>query len=899
MMDKKSNMRQKEKQKGRSLHKNVATTLTVFGLIVAAIITVFIGSTPHKYDLQIGDISVYDISAPRDIADKSETMRRALVARSQVPNVMIRSEEKSDASIDEIRVLLSLASDCRNDLYGFETVSPDPESTSTEETETGTFTIARAPDNHEIELAISTLISDLSQKEGIILPSGDADLLIRMSEERFRALNNTIMTEARVILSETLDEAALQRAIASSVEHMQSIATFFKDDALLAGRLLNLTLRPNVEFNEEATEKARIAAYDRVMNDPVMVSRGTRILSQGDVITPEIMSMLNDLNMTKSASFDWARLGGIAGLTLLCTIIAVLFFRRYVSILGDQPSRSVIALSLTTLLPLLMSAYLARNFPLAPPVYFTAVVVTAYFGFRAAIFTTSLLIILIMPMASFHPSFPIVGIIGCMVASLFTQGSRRQDNYAHIIVGASLATASAALLMGILQKESASLLVSNILQATLSGGLSVIAAIGIMPLFELIFNTVSPLRLIELSQPGHPLMKRLFVEAPGTSQHSMMVANLADTAAEAIGANAMIARVGAYFHDVGKLENPMMFTENQTGANPHDQLTPLESARIITRHPENSYTLGRKYRLPLPLLKIANEHHGSTVLQYFWRKACREAEMKGFPPPSIDAFRYRTPLPSSRESAIVMLADSTEAAMRSEGINKLDAAEKLIRNVVKVKIDQDQLKNSGLSFADIEKIIHSFLQIYAGHFHERIAYSEQNKTSVPDPERDSSGMKDTFVKETTMPMHVVISENDEQTAPERKDITAPVRVVTSVDNFQETTEITDRGIPVREFDQDDNIEKVAERKYITAPVRVVIPRDGIQAGTEQIDRTMPSRTVNADDNVLEEAERKEKTMTVRAITPGDGTQSLVGLKDRMTPIRIVTERRKKKNDKDD
>ena len=146
----------------------------------------------------------------------------------------------------------------------------------------------------------------------------------------------------------------------------------------------------------------------------------------------------------------------------------------------------------------------------------------------------------------------------------------------------------------------------------------------------------------------------------------MMVANLADTAAEAIGANAMIARVGAYFHDVGKLENPMMFTENQTGTNPHDQLTPLESAQIITRHPEDSFTLGRKYRLPLQLLKIANEHHGSTVLQYFWRKACRDAEMNGLPPPSIDAFRYRTPLPSSRESAIVM-SDSTEAAMRSEG----------------------------------------------------------------------------------------------------------------------------------------------------------------------------------------------------------------------------------------
>jgi len=220
-------------------------------------------------------------------------------------------------------------------------------------------------------------------------------------------------------------------------------------------------------------------------------------------------------------------------------------------------------------------------------------------------------------------------------------------------------------------------------------------------------------------------MKRLFVEAPGTSQHSMMVANLADKAAEAIGANAMIARVGAYFHDVGKLEAPLMFTENQLGDNPHDRLPPLESARIITRHPEDSLVLGRKYRLPLPLLRIANEHHGTTLLQYFWNKAAAEAEARGEEAPPSDAFRYRTPLPSTRESAIVMLADSVEAAMRSEKIHTLEEAEGLVDQIVRDKIDQDQLKHSGLSFADLEIISQSFLQIYAGHFHERVPYRKQ------------------------------------------------------------------------------------------------------------------------------------------------------------------------------
>jgi membrane-associated HD superfamily phosphohydrolase len=141
--------------------------------------------------------------------------------------------------------------------------------------------------------------------------------------------------------------------------------------------------------------------------------------------------------------------------------------------------------------------------------------------------------------------------------------------------------------------------------------------------------------------------------------------------------------------------------------------------------------IGRKYRLPMPLLRIALEHHGTTVLQYFWNKACQEAEERGDEPPPIDSFRYRTPLPSTRESAIVMLADSTEAAMRSEGVKTLEQAEQLVKNIVKDKIDQEQLITSGLSFADIETIIRSFLRVYAGHFHERIPYRQQkaNKPS--------------------------------------------------------------------------------------------------------------------------------------------------------------------------
>ena len=205
----------------------------------------------------------------------------------------------------------------------------------------------------------------------------------------------------------------------------------------------------------------------------------------------------------------------------------------------------------------------------------------------------------------------------------------------------------------------------------------------------------------------------------------MMVANLADSAAEAIGANSLLAKVGAYYHDIGKLEKPLFFTDNQQdGNNPHDELPPEESAGIITAHPDQGVRLARRYRLPSNIVRIIQEYHGSTFQAYFYHKAKTQAVENGFPEPPMSTFKYHCAVPSSRESAVVMLADTCEAAIKSTGIKSLDAAEDLFRKLIKQKIDQDQLVNSGLSFNDVELIIRSFLQVYAGVFHEMVKYPD-------------------------------------------------------------------------------------------------------------------------------------------------------------------------------
>ncbi|MDD4540901.1 MAG: HDIG domain-containing protein [Eubacteriales bacterium] len=701
--------------------KKYINGLLIVLTLIAIVVVVFFGSIPRTYDLEVGDTSMYDITAPRGIVDEAETERRAREAMTLVPTVMMRSEEKSAASLSAVTLFRTMVDERRAELYPTERVNG-----SENEGETGegpTRVPTRKPSESTIQLAASSLISGLDQNLNIVIPSGDAEELMRMDRDRLDSIFDIMDTEANALVLKSLDALTLQRELSESSERISEQLTFNSSDTDMVVRFISLLIQPNIEYNVEATENAKQAAYDQVLNNPVMVNRGSRIITAGEIVTEDVMAKLEALDLIDNDEIDWITVVGTVGLVLITVVLAWLFFSRYNREIFEEP-RHIIAVIITVLITLILSAYISSSYPLAPPIYFAAVVITAYFGFRSALVVSFLLALLVSPMVGFAPAFPLIAMSGSLVAALNTRGISRQDNYAKIILATAGINFLLTVVIGLLEKETWAIISTNVVQTVLSGVLSVIVAIGIMPLYEMIFNTVSPLRLIELSQPGHPLLKRLFLEAPGTSQHSLMVANLADAAAEAIGANSMIARTGAYYHDIGKLEAPMYFTENQQGENPHDHLPPEKSSQIITQHPNDSLKIGRRYRLPLPILRIANEHHGTTRLRYFYHKAKEEADKNGKEHIDDKPYRYTTPIPSTPESAVVMLADSTEAAMRSSGIENIADAEKLIRNVFKEKIEQEQLKDSGLSFADVETIIDAFLQVYAGHFHERVKYPE-------------------------------------------------------------------------------------------------------------------------------------------------------------------------------
>lgn len=263
----------------------------------------------------------------------------------------------------------------------------------------------------------------------------------------------------------------------------------------------------------------------------------------------------------------------------------------------------------------------------------------------------------------------------------------------------------------------------------IAGGLICgLLAVGILPIWETLFSLATPSKLLELSNPSNELLKRLMIEAPGTYHHSVMVGNLAEAAADVVGADALLARVAAYYHDIGKLVNPLMFKENQIHMkNPHDELSPKDSAKIIIEHVAMGKELAERYKLPKRVRDIIMQHHGDSLATYFYYMAKQQGEAEE------RDFRYAGPKPNSREAAIVMLADVVEAAVRANlGVMK-ESLKVQVTKLVRAKYEDGQLDDCTLNNRDLTRIIEAFLYVFEGANHERIVYPEQEEKEEANP----------------------------------------------------------------------------------------------------------------------------------------------------------------------
>ena len=585
---------------------------------------------------------------------------------------------------------------------------------------------------------------DIGQIKQRLRGTEAADLL---QDDELRLLatsSSSVRTTTRDVVITAIEEAMRQRIssdggeVAEARENarldIERSALSFSMKAV-GKTLTDQLIVTNYVYDPAKTEQLRKQTSDKV--EPVLISEGEVIVKRGEVISQDAYRQLQLVGLIS----DRQSLKPLFGTLIVSALMTLLLFGfisrsnlRYAK-MGKVKLFSLVYL--VVILQLVVTygmAFLADDINpalyLLTPTAFSALVLRNLLNERIALSST-----LFMALAgtffystnqNFSFNIAIYLLVGGLVATYFLRSSlsRRRIFVSSLTIAlANVAVFLAFVLMrsGQLEVKETSILLGF---AVASGVFSAILAIGLLPFLEMTFGILAPTRLLELLNPTHPLLKKLLVEAPGTYHHSMMVANLAETACEAIGADGLLARVGAYYHDLGKTRRPLYFIENQHGLNPHDRLTPSESARVILAHTDDGVELLEEAKIPSVIVDICREHHGTSLLRYFYVKATEQGEVN-----EAD-FRYSGPKPQTREAAVIMIVDSIEAAVRSMKSPTEAGIQELVKKIIREKLLDDQFSDCEMTTRDIYRVGESACHTLSGLFHERIEYPELKKEEL-------------------------------------------------------------------------------------------------------------------------------------------------------------------------
>ena len=504
-----------------------------------------------------------------------------------------------------------------------------------------------------------------------------------------------------------------------------------KGEIRVISALLEQVIVPNMVFDETATELAKRNAINSVAPTVVKFEKGDRIVFAGEPVTRVKKDAL------QKAGYNILELNpkGVIGIIALVSmgVITLIYYLLYY----EKQYVTKNYLSVLAILAILMAA-LATALPSGTVIdsfYFLpfpalAVLLSVVTNSRVSVIATIILITVI----SLSEQIPIqpasVFIIVCIIAAIATSKIRYSRRFDLIKIGGEVGFSMLfAILIIYLIENSINPIDSvvvwkNTLIGTVNGLLSGIIVLGIIPLFESMFKLVTPYGLAELADNNQPLLKRLQFEAPGTFAHCLMVANLCETAAEAIGANPVLARVGALYHDIGKLKRPLFFVENQTYfgiENPHHKLNPRLSKMVITAHPKDGIDLAKEYGLPQMVQSFIIQHHGDSVASYFYNQAKLE---EGEDKVTEEQFRYTGPRPNMKETAILMIADSVESAARTLKDHSQEELDAMINKIIQTKLNDGQLSDSPLTLKDLKTIASVFSKNLRAAHHQRIKYHE-------------------------------------------------------------------------------------------------------------------------------------------------------------------------------
>lgn len=471
------------------------------------------------------------------------------------------------------------------------------------------------------------------------------------------------------------------------------------------------------------------------MEYPTVVREGEKIIRKGFPITEEMYRKLEKMANTREY-IDYLAFGGT--LIYLALVLVLWIFLYSPALLGRKPPLKEIITQIIFFLALYSATMFAHKLPfVANSPYFLCIFIPSVlfvllsailFGEKSALFFSLISALGILNASSYEIKTFLFVLIVSVSCSRIVRKIENRIQMVFVAIITAFLNVVAAFVLKVIFNDAMADMPRLLLALAANGFLCGILAMGFLTLLEQVLNTASVFRLIDLSDLNNPLMQKMLLNASGTYSHSLMVAQLAENACKAIGANSLLARVGAYYHDIGKIDQSEYFVENQAGENKHNEINPALSVSIIRSHVKKGVEMARQMRLPPQIIDIIAEHHGNGVIGYFYAEA-----LKKDPNANAEDFSYYGNPPSSKESGVVMIADTVEAACRTLEKPSVPRLEKFIQTLIDGKLQNHLLDNCALTFADLAKIKASFVSILAGYYHSRIEYPNQKD---PDAEKE-------------------------------------------------------------------------------------------------------------------------------------------------------------------
>ncbi len=573
-----------------------------------------------------------------------------------------------------------------------------------------------AKNNKTEELQVLLDISDNAIKDFVM------NYFINASDDQL----DKVYAQAQKTLTQVLNEGITEKdfeenTLAKIIKRNIEPNTPFNQTKVIIA-LLEQVIVPNMLVDEEATNLARKNARESVAPIKVKFPKGSVIVNVGEPITQVKKEALS------KAGYNILRINYLGILGIFCLvgigIFAVIsylklfetkyFDKRHLFIIATL---SIFISILAVLLPATWSVFIL-------PIPFLTIILSVFLNPRSSFFITVTFLTVLTLSLQFSALAMSVFILAVIISTIGMTTIKYSRRFDLIKVGLYSSVTMSLIILCVYYDLGFGRLMQDITAAVLNGFFSGVFALGMIPILESSFKVITTFGLAELGDYNQPLLKKLHEVAPGTFEHSLRVSNLAESAAEAIGADPVLARVGALYHDVGKIVRPLFFVENQTYSgieNPHEKLTPRSSKMVITSHTKDGIALAKEYHIPEVIQDFMTQHHGDSLASYFYNQAVAQ---EGAENVKEEQFRYTGPKPNSKETAILMIADAVESASRTLKDHSQEELDALINKIIKDRLDDNQLSESPLTLKDIKIIAATLSRVLRSVFHKRIKYQE-------------------------------------------------------------------------------------------------------------------------------------------------------------------------------